>query len=153
MSLESALVYLLSQDAGVSALVGDRIDPGQTPQRRTAANASTDPGSFPHIQYRRISTPERIKSQDGAGPLTRAIVRFWCWGLSADDAAAVREAILNATLDGQRLHGWKQTMMGDCYVNACWLEGDAASDIATAEAEALGQFLEYIDADCWYREE
>ncbi len=153
MTLEGALVALLLQDAAVALLVGSRIDPMQSPQRKSPANASDDPGSFPRITYRRISTSDRVISQDGPGTLTRARIQFDVYALTATSAAAVLHAIVFASEDGQRLHGWKQTDMNGCYVQKVELESDTTGDSPPQEGGATGVFTASIDALCDYDEE
>ena len=153
MTLESALVALLLQDSAVSLLVVDRIDPVQSPQRKSPTNAITDPGSFPRIVYKRISISDRIISQDGPGPQAKSRVQCDCYGLTAKSANDTCEAILHATQDGQRLHGWKQTDMNGVFVEKVELENDHWAGESPQEGGATGVFVASIDAACVFYEQ
>ena len=99
MSIKAAIFSILSNDAGVAALVTARIYPAQAPQRVTA----------PFITYRRISGP-RDHTLSGPTGLTRPRFEFSCWATTDDGAealaAAVRAALANysGTVVGVVIH-------------------------------------------------
>ena len=93
--IEEALVALLEADAGVSALVGNRIYPIVIP----------DGASLPAIAYQRISGP-RAETMDGPSGL--AWPRFQITSV----AETVSEAIALANAVRHALDGYSGTVLG-----------------------------------------
>lgn len=91
MALEEALYEFLKNDAGVSALVGDRIFPVRVKEG----------ADLPAIAYQRISTfrTYTFDRKPDADPWMRARIQFSCWARSALEARDVAEA-LNVALSG-----------------------------------------------------
>lgn len=80
----------LTGHAGLSALIGTRVHPGQLPQRTT----------LPAVTYRRVTTL-RVSTRDGAGKalLARPRFQFDCWATTYIAARAVATQLLDALTD------------------------------------------------------
>lgn len=88
MSLESAIFDYLTADAGVGALVLDRVYPVRLPEKST----------LPAIVYHKVSA-SRLYTYDTYGtsdPFVQARVQFDCWGRTALEAIDVGTAVLVA---------------------------------------------------------
>jgi len=83
-SLEESLVDILTGDATLAGLVGDRIEPA--PYRR---------GTLPGIGYLRVSTM-RVHAHSGAVGLIRTWMQFDVWAATAASAQAVAQALHGA---------------------------------------------------------
>lgn len=85
MSVEKDLrTYMLSRSA-INSLIGTRMWSHKPPQ---------DP-TFPYVTYFRVSTPVRVRSQEGDSSLTTARIQYSSWGLTPDSVEALAEAIEN----------------------------------------------------------
>lgn len=82
MTFEVDLASSLREDAGVSAIVGDRIHPVRAPWQQT----------FPYLTYQISSTNVRTLCYTYNG--TRFDVTFDVWAKTYTEAAAVRRALL-----------------------------------------------------------
>lgn len=73
--------------AGLSALIGGRVYPGQLPQRP----------SLPAITYQRVSTTA-VATRDNSGyaSLERPRFQFDCWGATRKEARTVAAALRHA---------------------------------------------------------
>jgi hypothetical protein len=89
VSLGTAIYGRLSADAGVAALVGDRVYPTLLPQ----------PSTFPAVTYAMVGSPWQT-AQDGSRIRTPRY-RLVCWAKSYDEADAVGAAVAAA------LHLWR----------------------------------------------
>lgn len=87
---EEALFAILSNDAGVTAIVGDRIYPLQTPEE----------GQYPALSYWRVDGP-REHALDGPAGLARPRMQVDAWANDFRTAKAAIEAVIEA-LDGYR---------------------------------------------------
>jgi len=83
MSMESDMrTYMLSRSA-INSLIGTRMyyhKPVQNPD-------------FPYVTYFRVSTPTRVRSQEGDSDLVTARVQYSSWGLTPDSVEALADAI------------------------------------------------------------
>lgn len=86
--LEEAIYYILTEDSGVSALIGTRVYPLVIPQNAT----------LPTVVYQEISSVLTHQMRPMIG-LTRARYQFWCWAATYTGADALAEAVRLA-LDG-----------------------------------------------------
>jgi len=129
MTLEEGLYDHLTNDAGVSALVGTRIYPLVVPQDV----------ALPAIAYQRISGP-RDHAHDGPSGLGRARMQFTFVGTSYSQAKSVAEAV-RASLDG-----FKGTM-GTVTVGAVLLDNEHDS-----WATAFDKPVVRHDYMIWYQE-
>ena len=132
MSLETALVYHLKNDAGVAAAVGARVFPMFAPE-------GTD---FPYLVFNRISTA-RSGHQAAASGLAEARIQIDVWDddpLTADTTAdAVRDA----------LDGYQWSTMGGggqtCDIHRVSLEGQRTTFEPPREGEEDGTYGQQLD--------
>lgn len=99
--LQSAIYAVLSADAGVSALVGDRISPVLRRQEE----------AIPAITYQRISTQDWY-AHDGAQNLSRVRVQFNCYGPTTLVAEQVADALRTAIEGGGT---WGTVTVSACF--------------------------------------
>lgn len=85
--IEEALYKYLRDDAGVSALVSDRIYPLVAPQGAI----------MPAIVHQRITTA-RPQTLDGSSGVALPWFQFRCWAATYDEACALAEAVRLALL-------------------------------------------------------
>ncbi len=91
MEIREALRNFLAADVAVSALVGDRIWPNKLPQ---------DESDYPQITLLKVSNP-RVRNLSGPDGLSSPRIQIDCWGLTAESAKDVAEAV-RKPLDGYR---------------------------------------------------
>lgn len=89
-SLEESLVDILTGDAGLSALVGNRVQPAPLPQA----------SALPALTYQRISH-RPVHTHSGAVGLRQVRIQFDIWASTALSAQGVGQA-LHAALDHYR---------------------------------------------------
>lgn len=77
----------LTTHAGLAALIGSRVHPGQLPQRST----------LPALTYRRVTTL-RVATRDGDGKakLARPRFQFDCWAATYATAREVATQLIDA---------------------------------------------------------
>ncbi len=128
MVIEEALYSHLAADAGVSALVGDRIYPTLAPQE----------AELPYLVYQRVSGP-RVRSH--GGPSGLAHPRFQITG-AAETYPSLR-AVMNAVRAA--LDGFKGTMggTGGVEVGGAFVENELDSEET---------FVSRLDIVLWHRE-
>lgn len=97
MTATQAIVARLLADAGVVALVGDRIDPGRPSQSAT----------WPVLTYRLISGTDSI-AQDGGQGLRECRIEINAWAYTYLETEELAEAV-NAALHGQT---WRSSEIG-----------------------------------------
>ena len=86
--IQDGLYTLLTNDAGVSGLVGDRVYPNAVPQRKKGASQV-----MPYVVYR-ISTTDPVEALAGmSAGLSRVTVEFTAWSTNYDTANQVAEKI------------------------------------------------------------
>lgn len=112
MSIESALFTHLTEDAGVSALVGLRVYPQRRPQKG---------GSLPCIVYTRTGG-EHVHHLLGVSGLCRADFDLDCQAETYIEAKALSEAVRNA-MDGVR-----NRTVGGVNIRSMTLQGDSDTD-------------------------
>ena len=88
MSIESDLYTTLSNDAGVSALVGTRIYPNLAPESAT----------YPYITYQLISGV-RLSTVTGVNDAKRKRIQHSCHAETYEEAKALADAVF-AALEG-----------------------------------------------------
>lgn len=84
-SLEESAYSILTGHAGLSALVGTRVEPAPRSQA----------GALPSISYSRVSTLP-VHTHSGAVGLRRARLQFDVWGATALSAQAVAQELVTA---------------------------------------------------------
>jgi len=89
VTLEGSFYEKMRTDAGISALVSNRIFPDQLPQKVT----------LPAISYQRIAG-QSIRSHSGAGSIEKATIQVSAWAKKPTQARAVAQAVIDA-LNGQ----------------------------------------------------
>lgn len=85
MTLDEAIFTVLSSNAGVAAICGDRSYPVQAPQTAAA----------PYVVWQRISSTP-VNTHDGAAELDTVLVQFSCYGLTFTQAHDLRRAVRSA---------------------------------------------------------
>ena len=91
MSPEEAIRYTLISDAGIAALISDRVYAGELPEQPF----------YPAAVYRRISTAP-VHSSDGPSGLSQIRLQIDCWSPRFLDARALADRVI-AVIDG--MHG------------------------------------------------
>ena len=91
MSFETDLYAVLSVDAGLVALVGDRIEPSHSGAPIPDVNGEIQP----YVVYTPIFNEERY-DLDGEGGLARVRLQVDCWAQHHDTAAEVARAVIAA---------------------------------------------------------
>lgn len=86
MSVESDFLAVLLADAGLTALVGDRI----------ALSAAPQSSDYPLIVFTTVQTPDR--GLDNTVLATQVIHAVQCWGDTAIQADAAADEVLAALL-------------------------------------------------------
>lgn len=105
-TVNEALYELLTANAGVAALVGDRVYPVKMPQK----------AAFPAIVYAK-SGGARSHSNDGSSGFNRAVFALDCWAASLAQASAVANAVRLA------VDGYRGTVLGVDF-NGVFLVGE-----------------------------
>lgn len=85
MSAESILFSTLTADAGVAALVSDRVYPDLVPQNKQA----------PYIGYERVST-DPIRTVHGTVVASNVVLVVACWADTRSGAEQVADAVAAA---------------------------------------------------------
>lgn len=83
MIAERALVALLTGDAAVTALVGNRIRAHDDAQNLAS----------PYVTYRRVGTQEVGRSFDGPAPFRACLMQIDCWADDQSTASAPRQVL------------------------------------------------------------
>lgn len=128
--IEQGLVTYLLGQAGVSALIGNRLHDLVLPQSPT----------LPAIVWQRIGGAEHDVAQDGPTKLVSARFQFSCWARTLLEAAQLAEALRLA------LHGY-QGPMGSDTAHAVFLMDDR--DLFDAET---GLRRRVLDFRIWFTE-
>ncbi len=131
MNIEEALYSHLTNDAGVSALVGNRVYPLMAPQD----------AALPHLVYQRISSP-RLRSHGGPSGLAHPRFQITATAGSYSAARSLANAV-RASLDG-----FRGTMGGGVSVGASFLdnEADGYQDVADTYTVRLDVILWHQEA-------
>lgn len=139
MSLETALVYHLKNDAGVAAAAGARIFPSLAPE-------DTD---YPYIVFNRISTARR-GHQDAASGLADALMQISVWDDDPLTAATTADAVRDA------LDGYQWSTMGGggetCAVHRVSLQGQRDAYAEPPEGKEDGIYGVQLDFNVIYEE-
>ncbi len=138
MSVEAALYAELTGNAGVAALVADRVYPDVAP-------SSAD---LPRLTYQRISTG-RHPHLAGASGLVSPRFQVICWASSRASAGVVADAVREA------LDGFSGTLgSGGNTVNArgVFLDGQGADYAPPTEGGEIGVYSERLEFIIWHRE-
>lgn len=90
MTIDDALYSLISGDAGVAALISDRVYPDLLPEKVT----------FPAMTYQEISLTPTV-SHDGDSHLDESRYQFDCYAATRSGARAIADA-LRTLLSGKR---------------------------------------------------
>ncbi len=128
MVIEEALFAHLSADAGVAALVGNRIYPIEAPQEAV----------LPYVVYQRISGP-RVRSHSGPSHLAQP--RFQITGAAATYPSL--RAVMNAVRVA--LDGFRGTMGSGPGV-------DVGGAFVENELDSEEGFVSRLDVTLWHRE-
>lgn len=133
-NIASSLYYLLSNDVGVSALVGTRIYPNYAP----------DGSLLPSIVYLQIGTSP-VQASEGNIGLTGGNFQFSCWAATYAGAVALQEALRACLTD------YAGTSDG---VVIRWAQEDSILDspIIEAENEAADAYGKTILYTIFYEE-
>lgn len=93
MTIKEAIFRHLTTNAGLAALVGDRVYPKKLPQPKPPKKPT-----LPAIVYHRITTP-REHDQDGSANLHSPLWQFDCFATTDGQASEVAR-VLRLALDG-----------------------------------------------------
>lgn len=121
----NALLFILTNDAGVAALVDDRIYRDTLPQKYT----------LPAITFQLVSGPPMPDHNAGVNANFRLTYQVDCWAENTDGASAARDAVF-AALDNR-----KGTFAG---VNVLGLQYADDRDLHDSEPEAFRRTLEFV---------
>lgn len=136
MTIEEAIFHLVSNDAGVTALLGSgtacRVYPKKLPQTPT----------LPAVVYHRIDTP-REHSQQGASELAHPRFQFDCWAETRSGAKAVADAVRLA------LDGFQGSMGSAPGID---VSGAFAEDESDEYDDDVKQFMSRLDVIVWHEE-
>lgn len=130
MIIEEALISLLKDTAGVTAIAGTRGYPLQIPQD----------AALPAYAYQRISGP-REATQEGASGFALARIQIGCQAETYAEAKALKEAIRLA------VDGYQGTMGGGVTVFGCYVENelDGMPGVNEARVVYIDVLIEYLD--------
>ena len=110
MSIEQGLVAHLLADAGVSALIGNRVHPGAIPQD----------GAIPAVVYLRVSSARSV-DLDGPSDFVQVRMRLDLWDNTYGGSKALGDAV-RAALNGVGLASPK--LLGAEPVQLVYLDND-----------------------------
>ena len=135
MSLGPAIVYKLSSDAGVSAIVVDRIYPQYVRENDRL---------YPMIVYK-IDNVDPQMTHDGPNGLESADLTLAAIGMSQVDARLLAEAI-QTSINGSR------GVWGDLTVQGCFLKDDGINDDVITEptTEEILAYVKELSFTVWY---
>lgn len=102
MSWREGLFAHLTANAGVAALIGDRVYPGRLDKAKSDQDPGV-PGKLPAITYFRVST-QRTLTNSGPHPYQAPRVQVNCFGRTPDEANDLGDAVIAA------LQGFKGLM-------------------------------------------
>ena len=121
----NAILYILTNNAGVGDVAGDRIYRDELPQEPT----------YPAITFQLISSPPMPDHNPGPAVNFRNVYQVDCWGETTDDASDLKAAVF-AALDSQ-----KGTFAG---VNVLGLFYDNDRDLIDAEPKVYGRSQDFV---------
>ena len=130
--IETTIRALLTDDATVADLIGDRVYRRRIPQA----------GAYPCVVVSRVRT-ERLNFSDGLDPLTRAVIQVTCWSDDPEELELLGEAVTDRLADytgGTAVSIKELTLLSEADID----EGPTA---ATDDAIRLGRRLEFL---VWY---
>lgn len=135
MTIDQALYEEVSDDAGITAIVGTKVYPGIPPQTAKA----------PFISFREIAF-QRSETLTGVTNLHNARAQIDCWGSTAEEMRSVSEALREA-LDGF------SGPMGDIALNVRRCAYDGANDDPEKPPDGgdLDIHRKRVDFDIWYK--
>lgn len=128
MAIEEDVRALLLAQAGIVALVGDRVWPALVP----------DSSDLPALGYFRVDT-RRVYSHEGRSGLARPRFQLDCYAGTYAQVAALAAAV-RAALDGWRAFAGGGAAFVENEMDATWLAG-------------TGRFRRLIDVVIWHGEE
>lgn len=132
--IEQAMYGKLTADAGVSALIGTRIFPGQAPQSET----------LPLVCYTEAAQ-KVVMSLTGPVNLNSYAMHFDCWGESYAEVKAVYQALRTC------LSGYAGDLeSGAVRVRGVFEEGGDDGAESPIHAEEDGLWRAGLDVSLWY---
>jgi len=136
--IEKAIVYLLSNDAGVNALVGSRIFPVFVPAKQ----------SLPAITYQQISGP-RDNIMSGASGLVSTRFQINCWAKKYQGAAELADVVREAL--SPKDDGYPKTV-AEVRVEAVMLFNENDVPALYGDNEEMNGFGKMLDFNIWFQE-
>jgi len=122
MSIEAAVYHILTNTAGVTAIVGTKIYPIGMPPGKTV----------PAIVYQQISSVN-LTTCDGEGDLRDDRVQIACWDDDPDGARTLGEAVRKAMASASGSHG-------GITVRYCIIEDEGDTFNINADTELLDRY-------------
>lgn len=136
--IEKAIVYLLSNDAGVNALVGSRIFPVFVPAKQP----------LPAITYQQISGP-RDNIMSGASGLVSTRFQINCWAKKYQGAAELADVVREAL--SPKDDGYPKTV-AEVRVEAVMLFNENDVPALYGDNEEMNGFGKMLDFNIWFQE-
>ena len=135
MSAEKAILNILTNDAGVTALVGQRVRPIIEHQKQ----------ALPYVTYQAIAT-DHVETMDGSAGLAMRSLQINCYSSTALEAEAIIEAVRVA------LQGKKGTYNG--VVVGGIINADGPRDLPQSPnaAKETMVYAKSVDFDVWFTE-
>ena len=138
MSIETALVYLLSNDADISAKVGNRIFPVYVPEGQ----------SLPAITFQEISGV-RDSHMTGASGLANARFQINIWTKKYDDARELADLVRIALAPETDTY---PATIGGTSIQAIMLLNENDVPSVHGENEELSGHGKMLDFSVWFKE-
>lgn len=139
MSIQAALYYHLTNNAGVSALVVARVYP---------AGGVPSSADRPYLTYQKISNVHERHSGGGSG-FAHPRIQVDCWADTLGGADELYEAVRSA-LDN---YSGSMGEVGDTVsVSGVFLDGDTESFFPATDASEKGLYRVSMDFIIWHRE-
>ena len=132
-NIETAIVYILGEDVGVSAIVGTKIYPMVVPQNAV----------MPAITYQKISGQWQIQ-MDGPHNMSEERFQINCWASTYGGAKALCEAVRDV------LNGYDSAVnVVDFHVMTLENEMDLLVEIP--DERGARRYARAMDFNVWYR--
>jgi hypothetical protein len=141
--IEASLRTYLLADEDVTDVIGDRIFPGERPQK----------SALPAIVYRRVTGP-RVRHLRGPAGLAHPTIELECWAATVSEAKALAELVRLSRGPGDEpftLEAFAGTM-GEHQVQATNLLDDADDLERPAHGEEGGPHRVTMDLVIWFEE-
>ena len=136
--IEKAIVFLLSDNADVNALVGSRIFPVFVPAKQP----------LPAVTYQQISGP-RDNVMSGASGLVDTRFQINCWARKYQGAAELADLVRDAL--SPKNDGFPKTVAGIA-IEAIMLFNENDVPALYGDNEEMNGFGKMLDFNIWFQE-